>query len=224
VRPSSTRSSSPTCSCRPTTCSDRSTGAGAWAWRCSPASGATSARLDLGWSGGSTQMARLADGRALDPVERQHSPTLLASGTAMKAMAQRQGPIASTAASLMKLGITEMMFDVAMLRGRPRRRRHPARRSERDGDARRPRRPHRRRHQPGAAQHHRRTPPRPPPRTPPLSATDQRAGGAGGVPGTGRRPQPREVVGDRTRERDRIRRAAIGVAMMAGCACPRRIR
>ncbi len=31
-------------------------------------------------------------------------------------MAQRQGPIASTAASLMKLGITEMMFDVAMLR------------------------------------------------------------------------------------------------------------
>ena len=32
-------------------------------------------------------------------------------------MAQRQGPIASTAASLMKLGITELMFDVAMLRG-----------------------------------------------------------------------------------------------------------
>jgi alkylation response protein AidB-like acyl-CoA dehydrogenase len=31
-------------------------------------------------------------------------------------MAQRQGPIASTAASLMKLGITEMMFDTAMLR------------------------------------------------------------------------------------------------------------
>ena len=35
----------------------------------------------------------------------------------MKAMAQRQGPVASTAASLMKLGITEMMFDVAMFRG-----------------------------------------------------------------------------------------------------------
>jgi alkylation response protein AidB-like acyl-CoA dehydrogenase len=32
-------------------------------------------------------------------------------------MAQRQGPIASTAASLMKLGITEMMFETAMLRG-----------------------------------------------------------------------------------------------------------
>jgi alkylation response protein AidB-like acyl-CoA dehydrogenase len=63
------------------------------------------------------QMARLADGRALAPVERQSLARLLASGTAMKAMAQRQGPIASTAASLMKLGITEMMFDVAMLRG-----------------------------------------------------------------------------------------------------------
>ena len=33
------------------------------------------------------------------------------------AMGQRQGPIASTAASLMKLGITEMMFEAAMLRG-----------------------------------------------------------------------------------------------------------
>jgi alkylation response protein AidB-like acyl-CoA dehydrogenase len=32
-------------------------------------------------------------------------------------MAERQGPQATTAASLMKLGITEMMFDVAMLRG-----------------------------------------------------------------------------------------------------------
>lgn len=63
------------------------------------------------------QMAHLADGRALSAVERQSLTTLLASGSAMKAMAQRQGPIASTAASLMKLGITEMMFDVAMLRG-----------------------------------------------------------------------------------------------------------
>ena len=35
----------------------------------------------------------------------------------LKAMAQRQGPMASTAASLMKLGITEMLFDVAVLRG-----------------------------------------------------------------------------------------------------------
>jgi alkylation response protein AidB-like acyl-CoA dehydrogenase len=63
------------------------------------------------------QMARLADGRALGPIERQALAALLSSGTAMKAMAQRQGSTASTAASLMKLGITEMMFDVAMLRG-----------------------------------------------------------------------------------------------------------
>jgi alkylation response protein AidB-like acyl-CoA dehydrogenase len=38
-------------------------------------------------------------------------------GMSLKAMAQRQGPVASTAASLMKLGITEMLFDVAVLRG-----------------------------------------------------------------------------------------------------------
>jgi len=63
------------------------------------------------------QMAHLAEGRDLTAVERQELTSLLASGSAMKAMAQRQGPVASTAASLMKLGITEMMFDVAMLRG-----------------------------------------------------------------------------------------------------------
>jgi alkylation response protein AidB-like acyl-CoA dehydrogenase len=63
------------------------------------------------------QMAHLAEGRDLTAIERQHLASLLASGNAMKAMAQRQGPVASTAASLMKLGITEMMFDVAMLRG-----------------------------------------------------------------------------------------------------------
>ncbi len=62
-------------------------------------------------------MARLAEGRRLDALERDRLTQLLSSGTAYKAMAQRQGPVASTAASLMKLGITEMMFDVAMLRG-----------------------------------------------------------------------------------------------------------
>ncbi|MEY4339653.1 MAG: hypothetical protein RLZ14_1503 [Actinomycetota bacterium] len=61
-------------------------------------------------------MARLAEGRDLSAVERQELTSLLSKGTAYKAMAQRQGPIASTAASLMKLGITEMMFDTAMLR------------------------------------------------------------------------------------------------------------
>ena len=62
-------------------------------------------------------MARLAEGRQMDVVRRDRLVQLLTAGTAYKAMAQRQGPVASTAASLMKLGITEMMFDVAMLRG-----------------------------------------------------------------------------------------------------------
>ena len=62
-------------------------------------------------------MARLAEGRDLGATERQRLTRLLSTGSAYKAMAQRQGPIASTAASLMKLGITEMMFDTSMLRG-----------------------------------------------------------------------------------------------------------
>jgi alkylation response protein AidB-like acyl-CoA dehydrogenase len=62
-------------------------------------------------------MARLAEGRELGPVERQRLATLISRGSSYKAMAQRQGPIASTAASLMKLGITEMMFEASMLRG-----------------------------------------------------------------------------------------------------------
>jgi alkylation response protein AidB-like acyl-CoA dehydrogenase len=61
-------------------------------------------------------ISRLAHGRDLSVLERQRLIALLSSGMAYKAMAQRQGPVASTAASLMKLGITEMMFDVAMLR------------------------------------------------------------------------------------------------------------
>jgi alkylation response protein AidB-like acyl-CoA dehydrogenase len=63
------------------------------------------------------QMSALAEGRTLDPVETQRLTALLSRGTALKSLAQRQGPVASTAASLLKLGITEMMFDVAMLRG-----------------------------------------------------------------------------------------------------------
>ena len=61
-------------------------------------------------------MAKLGEGRELGPVARQRLAGLLSQGTAFKAMAQRQGPIASTAASLMKLGITEMMFASAVLR------------------------------------------------------------------------------------------------------------
>jgi alkylation response protein AidB-like acyl-CoA dehydrogenase len=63
------------------------------------------------------QMAAMAEGRDLDPIARQRLAKLLSRGTAFTAMGRRQGPVASTAASLMKLGITEMMFETSMLRG-----------------------------------------------------------------------------------------------------------
>ncbi len=64
-------------------------------------------------------MRHLGSGdRRLDPLERQALTGLLARGRAMALLGQRQGPTASTAASLMKLGLTELMFDGAMLRGR----------------------------------------------------------------------------------------------------------
>ena len=63
------------------------------------------------------QMAALGKGRGLDMKQRQQLATLMSRGIAYKAVAQTQGPVASTASSLMKLGITEMMFDIAMLRG-----------------------------------------------------------------------------------------------------------
>jgi alkylation response protein AidB-like acyl-CoA dehydrogenase len=61
-------------------------------------------------------ISRLAEGRDLSPTERQEIAKLLSKGMAYKALAQRQGPVASTAASLMKLGITEMMFETSILR------------------------------------------------------------------------------------------------------------
>ena len=62
-------------------------------------------------------MASLASGRSLTATQRQQLVGLLSRGNAFKAMGQRQGPDASTASSLMKLGITEMMFDSAALAG-----------------------------------------------------------------------------------------------------------
>lgn len=61
-------------------------------------------------------ISRIAEGRQLSATEIQKLAKLLSQGMAYKAMAQRQGPVASTAASLMKLGITEMMFETSMLR------------------------------------------------------------------------------------------------------------
>jgi len=62
-------------------------------------------------------MSSLGRGRELDVTKRDSLARLISQGTAYKAMAQTQGPVASTASSLMKLGITEMMFSIAMLRG-----------------------------------------------------------------------------------------------------------
>ena len=53
-------------------------------------------------------MTKLGDQRELNAIQRQQLASLVSRGSAFKAMAQRQGPIASTAASLMKLGITDM--------------------------------------------------------------------------------------------------------------------
>ena len=52
-------------------------------------------------------------GGGLDPVRRDELASLMARGRSYIALAQRQGPVASVAASLMKLGVTELLFDVA---------------------------------------------------------------------------------------------------------------
>ncbi|HVF33505.1 MAG TPA: acyl-CoA dehydrogenase family protein [Acidimicrobiales bacterium] len=53
-----------------------------------------------------------------DVTTRQDLARLLARGNAFLALSGRQGPVASVAASLMKLGVTELLFDAAMLRAR----------------------------------------------------------------------------------------------------------
>ncbi len=99
-------------------------------------------------------MAALGGG--LDAVHRDELAALVARGRTYLALAQRQGPVASVAASLMKLGVTELLFDVAVLRTEL---------AGADGNARERRvprrvgctcRPHRRRHDAGPTQHHRR--------------------------------------------------------------------
>jgi alkylation response protein AidB-like acyl-CoA dehydrogenase len=62
------------------------------------------------------QMAGMAADRDLVPTERQRLAELIARGSAYRALAGRQGAGATTAGSLLKLGITEMSFDAAMLR------------------------------------------------------------------------------------------------------------
>lgn len=55
-------------------------------------------------------------GADLDPVARDRLVQLWVRGSALLALARRQGPVASVAASLLKLGVTELLFDVAALR------------------------------------------------------------------------------------------------------------
>jgi alkylation response protein AidB-like acyl-CoA dehydrogenase len=58
--------------------------------------------------------------RELSPVARQQLASLIAKGNSYKALAQRQrdegGAIATTGSSLLKLGISEMTFEIASLR------------------------------------------------------------------------------------------------------------
>ena len=61
------------------------------------------------------ELASMAD-RPLDAVERDALAELVTRGRAYLALAQRQGPVASVAASLMKLGVTELLFDTAVTR------------------------------------------------------------------------------------------------------------
>jgi alkylation response protein AidB-like acyl-CoA dehydrogenase len=61
-------------------------------------------------------IAAMATGRELRPVDRDHLAGLLASGHAYRALTERQGPMASTSGSLLKLGITEMLFEMSMTR------------------------------------------------------------------------------------------------------------
>ncbi|MGH9269892.1 MAG: acyl-CoA dehydrogenase family protein, partial [Ilumatobacteraceae bacterium] len=62
------------------------------------------------------QIARIGTERALSAADRDRLARLVSTGTAYRSLAQRAGPQATTASSLLKLGITEMMFDVAVLR------------------------------------------------------------------------------------------------------------
>jgi len=63
------------------------------------------------------RIASVADGRRLDAIERQQLAELITRGRAYRALAQRHGSGATTAGSLMKLGISEMIFEAAMLEG-----------------------------------------------------------------------------------------------------------
>jgi alkylation response protein AidB-like acyl-CoA dehydrogenase len=79
----------------------------------------TNERGHIGASGISLQRrldAMAALGGDLPPTDRDRLAALLARGRAFQSLGARQGPIASVSGSLLKLGITELLFDVALFR------------------------------------------------------------------------------------------------------------
>ena len=62
-------------------------------------------------------MTSMSHGQPLGAVARDRLAALVTTGHAYRALAQRQGAGATTAGSLLKLGITEMSFATAMLQG-----------------------------------------------------------------------------------------------------------
>jgi alkylation response protein AidB-like acyl-CoA dehydrogenase len=64
------------------------------------------------------QVSRMAAGLAAaeEPIARQRVAELTTRGRALVALGSRQGPVASVASSLAKLGVTELLFDAAVLR------------------------------------------------------------------------------------------------------------
>jgi alkylation response protein AidB-like acyl-CoA dehydrogenase len=59
---------------------------------------------------------RALSSEGIDPVVRDRLASVLSRGRALTMLSQRQGPVASTAASLLKLGVTELMFDASAVR------------------------------------------------------------------------------------------------------------
>ena len=62
------------------------------------------------------QFREAAGTSELSAVARQQLMQLVLNGRSLEMLGQRQGPVASTAASLLKLGITELMFNSAVAR------------------------------------------------------------------------------------------------------------
>jgi alkylation response protein AidB-like acyl-CoA dehydrogenase len=58
----------------------------------------------------------LAEAAGLDPVHRDRVAALWCRGAALLALTRRQGAVASVSASLLKLGVTELLIDVAAVR------------------------------------------------------------------------------------------------------------